>query len=634
MCGIVGFVGNGSMEALQSALEIIAHRGPDGRGAFACDFGNVRVGLGHVRLAIQELSPLGAQPMQSRDKRWTIVFNGEIYNHLELRSQNNISCGSGSDTETLVELLAAFGIEKTINIVNGIFAFGAIDHLNQVVHLVRDPFGIKPLYYTSNGGGVVFSSEVSGVLKLTGRPPQLSHEALSSILALRFSPAPDTLFREIVKVRPGHYVTIDIRTLIKAESNYVKPIGISNSGSYEDAQVEYERLLKRAVDRQLLSDVPVGLLLSGGIDSALIGALAVDAGARLETFSVGFDDGGVVCELADAAESARVLGLSNTSIKVSDRDMWDALSLSIRHMEEPAGTTSILPMWHLMRSVGKSHRVVLSGQGADELHGGYRRYQLEALRQRMALAMPIVGLLCRGLGTAAGGAKSGAVYRAIQSLGRDDLEARFFSAYEFIDARTRRALLKGRVLEDRPRTEIAYWLNWLSDSNSSPPLSSMMRIDARMNLSDDLLLYSDKISMASSIEMRVPMLDLELAAFVESLPIEFRVELRKAKRLHKAVAQKLVPSEIVHRVKRGFEVPIARMLRTTWKSAAEDFLLQPGAPIHDHLDREAIATIWRSHMQGSKDCSKQLFLLLSVAIWCERFLGSKAVEYRPELALA
>ena len=521
-----------------SILNALRHRGPDAVGCQSIDSDGTGVWLGHTRLSILDLSPAGAQPMCSSDGRWWISFNGEIYNHLEIRSELDGPFRGHSDTETLVNALAAWGINRTLPYLNGMFAFAALDTHKSSLYLVRDPYGIKPLYYTFlSGGDLVFGSEIRALRQFSEIAFEIDHDSLQTFLTLRYIPSPGTLWQGVFRLPPGSVLAMDIGTRKYSVYRYIEPFTDKFTGSVEDAVSCYHEILSKAVKRQLLSDVPVGVLLSGGVDSALVTALATEQLGALPTFSVGYGEGNPDCELALAEETASTLKCPNLAVRVSSEDLWNAFEQVVASVEEPLGTTSILPMWYLVRKAREQVTVVLTGQGSDEPWGGYTRYQAEILRPLMPFNQ-LFGMAsslakrCAGLPEIA--------ERALRSLSISDVPKRFQQEYALFDAHERKALT-GRADDGRALSHIEDWTAWAC-ANGLEPVDLMMRIDAHLNLADDLLLYGDKISMAFALEARVPMIDLEVMRFVYSLPVGYRVNLLRRKIVHKKMASRYLPA--------------------------------------------------------------------------------------------
>ena len=609
MCGIAGQISKNSIISNTSiVLDAFSHRGPDAQDDRILTCSNHSIWLGHARLSILDLSEAGAQPMQSQNREWDIVFNGEIYNHNDLRDPSHTYRGH-SDTETLIELLSKKGIKKTLPLLNGMYAFGAVDHKEQKVYLVRDPFGIKPLYFCEQNGALSFSSELR-TLYAMGIAPEINQNALQTFLSLRYTPSPQTLLNGIKRLPPGHLLTFDLKTSSTHIERFILPTNHRFVGTERVATRSYEYELRNAVARQLLSDVPVGLLLSGGIDSALVAAMAKEQGTDLQTYTVGFGDEHQECEISDAEHTAQVLGLPHHSITVTPDSLWDDLPAIISSIEEPLGTTSILPMWSLVQRAREDVTVVLTGQGSDEPWGGYRKYQQELIRSHAPewlwngfKKIPIHP------------SYPDPIRRGIRSIPYSNPVDRFLENYSLF-SKDERVSLTGNGDSGIAKERIRYWLAW-QQTGTIPYAEQMMRIDTRMNLSDDLLLYGDKISMAFGLEARVPMLDIKLVEWIESLPLQYKCSINKGKKVHKAMAENYLPKEIVHRPKKGFQVPFGTWCRGIWKKRVKERLLSSGAPHLSQLNKNAIEAIWNEHQKGINH-ERVLFALLSFAVWTDQ----------------
>ena len=608
MCGIFGSIGS---EITDTLLESLRHRGPDGDGLERIKTNGGSVWLGHTRLAILDLSPAGHQPMRSQDGRWWVTFNGEIYNHRELRQELPGPFRGHSDTETLVELIATQGVEKAVPRLNGMFAFAALDIFENKLYLARDPFGVKPLYYWQQDNSLAFSSEVRALRQLLPGIG-IDSEGLRRFLTLRYAPSPVTLWQGIRRLPPGHLLVIDVADGESRLHTFIEPTQERFNGSFEEATAVYREALVAAVERQMLADVPVGVLLSGGIDSALVAAMAKAAGHNPPCFTVGFGAGHGECEIDDAQQTARVLGLPFHSVTVSPQQLQEALPAIVPAVEEPLGTTSIMPMWYLVQTAREMVTVVLTGQGCDEPWGGYFRYQLELLRQRFPWILP--WRLGHGLARLWRD-RPDALERGLRALSQWDEAQRILEACALFPTHERCQLLDEG--DGGARTAIAAWLDWLDGAGSLPGVERMMRLDTRMNLADDLLLYGDKISMAVSLEARVPMLDLELVRFIESLPIDYRIRWRQGKVIHKRMAEEYLPREIVHRPKKGFQVPFGSWSRGPWRAWVESHLLEG---LEGLLRRKAVERLWREHLACQPDRSRQIFALLMLALWRQEVL--------------
>ena len=616
MCGIVGSVGIANINP--KVTQTLFHRGPDGHGEQSLDVAGKAVWLGHTRLSILDLSLAGHQPMQSRDGRWWITFNGEIYNHLDLRKSLSGPFRGHSDTETLIELIAAQGIKKTLPQLNGMFAFAALDLIKAKLHLVRDPFGIKPVYYIEDND-FSFSSEIRALPFLTNCGLKVDLDGLQTFLTLRFVPSPNTLFRKVRRLAPGYVLVVDLETNKIQIRCYAKPQMARFQGSLKEACSIYKNKLDAAIGRQLLSDVPVGILLSGGIDSSVIAVMAARRKQGIKTFTVGFGDSFAECEISDAAETSALLGLKHEYVRVTSASLLDSFEAVARAVEEPLGTTSTLAMWHLVAMARRDVTVALTGQGSDEPWGGYLLYQSELLRNRIPFSC-LAGKLAAFLERLPW--ISDSLRRGLRMVRVTDEAERFCEARALFTS-TERKCLTGRMDDGHAVTSIRSWTDWMRTASMSSP-ERMMRVDTHMNLPDDLLLYGDKISMAVSLETRVPMLDLDLIDFVESLPLSYRVTLGRRKIVHKKMALDFLPEKIVNRPKRRFEVPFGHWARNEWKPYLEALLLDGNAPYLSLVDRRGVNNVWDQHQSGRMDRSRQLFALSMLALcWKTVSNGSK-----------
>lgn len=606
MCGIFGTV---DIECDDRILDLMKHRGPDGSGFVTRVVGGHRVALGHRRLAIVDLSETGAQPMHARERHW-LVYNGEIYNHDVLRRRMpEVSFRGHSDTETLLAALAARGLHA-VNDLNGIFAFAWLDEEHARLYLVRDPFGVKPLYYVNQNGTLAFASELRLLRPLFA--DTLDTGNLAELLRLRYSPSPDTLYRHTKKLRAGHVleVALDGPSISVREYPWFDMPVTRCTLPFEEAVTEYGALLEQAVKRQLMADVDVGVLLSAGVDSALVARFAQQhSGARIKAFTVGFDGDNAADETRGAAETARVLGLEHHSVRIGFDGFMDTLRQAVLTVEEPLATTSIVPMEHLAALAAGHVKVVLSGQGADEPLGGYGRYQGEVLRRRVPRALFGVGSRIAQWA----GVKDEQTLRGLRALGNADDAGRFLAAYTVFDADEIQRLIGQR--DDLSLSRVTYAYDALHCAEREAGAARLMALDTQLNLADDLLLYTDKITMRHSLECRVPLLDIELVRFALSLPADYRVRWRKGKIIHKAFAQRVLPPEIVHRKKQGFESPTKRWF-VEHGARLKDMLLAPGTPFARVFDATAVESVLRKHAEGFNR-ERHLFLLLGIFYWFE-----------------
>ena len=603
MCGIEGTL-NGNLG--QGALDIIGHRGPDSQGTYKWN----NLNFGHVRLSIVDLSEAGSQPMHSDCGNYTIIFNGEIYNHEDLRAElKGISFKGHSDTETLLYYLRERGIQG-VKKFNGIFSLAFLDKKTNQVYLARDPFGVKPMYYfEENGLFSGFSSEIRGLEQL-GAKKELDWQTITTFLRLRYYPSPLTPFKNIKKLAPGTIMQIDVgEKTIQSITNFYSIPKINRNIQVSEALEEYDFLLKRAVKRQLMSDVPISLLLSGGVDSALLAKLVTDMSSeKVQTYTAGYEGNYKnIDEIDDAQYTANYLGIPNKKIILNEKSFIEELPRLIGQIEEPLGSQSIFPIHFLSKSISEDgFKVALTGQGVDEPWGGYKRYNAqEALEVLTKIPIPYkrVGNVVR----------KDSLRRAIKALGTSDRASRFMESYSLFDDDMISRLLKmesfsfhgakftSDLIESR---KVEMGLEGRSAT------SSMMVLDARMNLADDLLLYTDKISMMHSIEMRVPFLDIELMHFVEGLPHTMKVGLFKNKWLHKKLAEKHLPKEIIYRKKKGFYTPRKEWFKGRTGKDLQQQINENKGLFSEIFNVQEINTYFELHRKGKVNYEKQLYLLI------------------------
>ncbi|MGQ1891994.1 asparagine synthase (glutamine-hydrolyzing) [Thermophagus sp. OGC60D27] len=608
MCGILGSI---NIPLGKKDLDILFHRGPDSFGLEKFSVDKSEIYLGHRRLSIVDLSEAGHQPMISDCGNYVVIFNGEIYNHKKLRSKlSGVSFRGHSDTETILYYLKK-NWKDGLKDLNGIFALAIFDLKNRKALIARDPHGVKPLYYHKTKNTIIFSSEIRGIKRNSSM--KLDDENLATLLMLRYNLSPYTLFSDINKVQPSHYIEIDFSDYnLKYDfgkfGNYEK---LSFRGDFKKAVTEYGKYITNAVDRQLMSDVEIGVLLSGGIDSALVAALARNrVNYKMKAFTVGFEGHYDSDEIEEAQKTAEILDLEHHYVKISFDDFIKTLKKCNLIVEEPIATTSVVPMLYLSQLASKYVKVVLSGQGADEPLGGYFRYKGELLREHTPNYLLKAGInILKWMPFK----RKEIFLRGINSLSESNDIRRFIKMYSIFSDEEIFRLIGKR--EKRAHDLFLYLYNNFKCKYLESSTERMMKIDARANLADDLLMYSDKITMNFSLENRVPFLDLELIKFVESLPIQYKINLKGGKIIHKEFAKTLLPPEIINRQKKGFKSPTKEWFKSNiWK--IEEILLQPGTLFGKYFNQLEIEKIISRHLNG-ENMEKQLFLLLSLNFWFE-----------------
>lgn len=606
MCGIIGSF---NQKINTTTLDCLIHRGPDQQSIY--NFKNLSVG--HVRLSIIDLSEAGLQPMHSESKRFTIIFNGEIYNHEDLKKKLSKKKFNGhSDTETILHYLEEYG-NDSVRDFNGIYSLALLDRKLNKISLVRDPFGVKPLYYAKTNNKVhSFSSELKPIFNL-GFKKEFNEKLLTTYLKLRYIPSPFTFFKNVYKLEPGNIIEISLETQeIICQRSFSNVPAIDKNISKNEAFEEYDYLLRKAVKRQLMSDVPLSLLLSGGVDSALLAKLTYEvSNKKVKTYTAGYNiSDNNIDELDDAQKTAKTLGLENEKVILSEEGFIKDLPNLISAIEEPLGSQSIYPINFLAKKISQDGiKVALTGQGVDEPWGGYNRYNWQQLFEKIS-KYEISGFSRLSKKT-----NNDSLRRALNSLSTKDRAERFIQSYSLFDNSMINKILKREVnaeLNTKQILENKMQKIGLGDRDS---VEAMMVLDARMNLSDDLLLYTDKISMQHSVEMRVPFLDIELMGFVESLPCQLKVGMFKNKYLHKKLSEKYLPKEIINRKKRGFYTPRREWFKSSVGVQLENMIINHNGLFNMYFDNEKISDMFHSHRLGKVNYEKQLYLIVVLFFW-------------------
>lgn len=623
MCGIVGSI-NLSLD--EKTLTYIAHRGPDAHAMVTVPVGNNQIFLGQTRLAILDLTEAGSQPMFSQCGNYAIVFNGEIYNHLELRQRlSGVSFRGHSDTETILYYIAERGIEA-IKDFNGIFAFGFLDIKKGKLYLVRDHFGVKPLYYWFSGHKILFGSELKTI---SYHPAYQSIKAtnlnaLDTFLTFRYNPSPQTLFEGIHKLPAAHYIDIDIESHRHQFCNYWPFVPQHIKLSESEAIEQYQFLVERAVRRQLLSDVPIGLFLSGGIDSAALGYLMQKhATYKIKTFTLGFEEAGAFNELTEARKTAKFIDSDHYEVLISQNDYVDFLNKSYYYTEEPIAEPTIPALYYVSNLASKHVKVVLSGQGADEPWGGYKRYIGEKLLTDYSLLANIIpwNLL---LGIFPRNESIRRASHAAEATG--DLD-RFVNIYSIFTPEQKQLLFKKELyhhIKNEHFGIIKQLYDRVADWDNS--LSKMLYIDTRTMLPDNLLLFNDKITMSKSIENRVPYLDIDLVEFVESLPISYKINNFQQKYLHKKAMSKWIPQEILNRKKKGFLTPVDNWFQGNLNNIMEEIITSSDSACNQYFEKDYLRRLFKEHHLKKANYSRHLFSLVSFELWYKHFFKSVPVS--------
>ena len=604
MCGIAGFISPARADAatLVPMLARIAHRGPDGQGTFV----EGPAALGHCRLAIIDLQG-GAQPLYSEDKNFVVVFNGEIYNYRELTAELTAlghTFTTRTDTEVLLHGWEQWGRELLPRL-RGMFAFALWDRRAQVLFCARDMFGIKPLYYCRCADGtLLFASEIKAFLDHPSFEKQLNTAQLPLYLSCQYSPGRDTFFAGVQKLLPGHF--LEFSEGIVRTTRWVQPAFLP--GDTPPAPDELEAVLRQSAEAHKIADVEVAGFLSGGVDSAYLTALARPA----RTYTISYAEP-KYDESFPARALARNLGLRNRVRCISPGEFWDAVPAVQYHMDEPMADAAAVALYFLNREAARDVKVVLSGEGADELFGGYNIYR-DPFTARWYNRLP--PWLRGGLGAAASLLPPGPGVNFLVRRGLS-LEERYFGPTALLTEREKRRLLPGYEGDGDPvcLTESSWDM-----TEDQDPVTRMQQVDLQLWLAGDILLKADKMSMAHSLELRVPYLDKEVFALAAALPAAAKANARMTKIALRQAAARTLPPAAAARKKLGFPVPVRDWLRQEpYTSRVRAVFSRPAAG--EFFNVRLLHTMLNHHLHGG-DCWRQIWCVYSFLIWYEQFFGA------------
>ncbi|MGH9253421.1 MAG: asparagine synthase (glutamine-hydrolyzing) [Vicinamibacterales bacterium] len=636
MCGIAGFaattpLGPAMRTRAVRMRDVMTHRGPDGAGLWA----DAHAALAHVRLSIVDLAG-GRQPLSNEDGRIWVTYNGEIYNHRDVRAELEPAghrYRTRSDTETIVHAYEQWG-DECVHRFRGMFAFALWDGPKRRLLLVRDRLGVKPLYWARVGDLVVFASEIKAILAsgvVTARP---NHNVLSELLATRYTSGADTLFEGIYKLPPGHRLVFE-HDRVRVEQYWDLPL------QGPDPELErlddrtlvdhFRALLQQSVRLRLMADVPLGAFLSGGIDSSAVAALmAREMDRPVQTFSVAFADQRF-SELQYARQAARAIGADSHDIVIDDHDFFGALPRLVWHEDEPIAHPSSVPL-HFVSALARRHvKVVLTGEGSDELLAGYGKYpralinwraggvyeRLVPRAVRSLVASPVVSSLPGGIGRIA--------RRSFLATPRRPADM-FLDSFAGMPLRLQRALLHSSVLAGDPyATSLEFFRR---GNGASGVLDRLLYTDMKTYLVE-LLMKQDQMSMSMSIESRVPFLDHVLVEFAARLPHRLKLHGFTTKRILREAVKDIVPPAILTRPKMGFPVPFGRWVRGRWNAVARDVLLDRRTCERGLMNRAAVSRLLDDHRRGRFAGGDAIWALLNLELWYRTFIDGDGIQTLP-----
>jgi asparagine synthase (glutamine-hydrolysing) len=619
MCGIAGIYNFRSGRPVDPKLlrtmgVCLAHRGPDDEGYLQ----EGAVGLAHKRLTILDTSSRGRQPMLTEDGSVAIIFNGEIYNFLELRAEleaEGHTFQSTSDTEVLLRLWQVYG-EDLLPRLNGMFAFAIWDRSRRVLFLARDRLGIKPLYYTLTRDGLVFASEVKALLAVSDRKPEVELDMLDAYMSVGYVPTARTLFRGIDKLQPGWCLRLD-REGMDVRQYWDLELAPDEGPGEADWVAEATDLLRDAVRLQLRSDVPLGVFLSGGVDSSAVVALMHEMGIPdIETFTVAYDFGPAYDETRWARQIAQRFGTRHREVFVTPQEFRDFIPQLVWHMDEPVTESAAVSLFFVAKLARENVTVVLSGEGSDEVFGGYPIYkymqELERYRRlpgalRRNLISPALNLL-------------GGKWSKYTRLAEQPLRDRYLGV-SFYETPQKEELYRPEIRHLFNGHGMPHLLGDLYDRTEHlDPLLRMMYLDVKSWLPDDLLIKADKMTMASSVELRVPFLDHRLVELGGRIPPRYRIKGWTTKYILKKAMETYLPREILHRGKMGFPTPLAHMFQGEMRGYVTEVLGSEQCLDRGYFRPEVVRRLVGEHAAGERDHHRVLWQLLVLEEWHRKFV--------------
>jgi asparagine synthase (glutamine-hydrolysing) len=636
MCGIAGFWSTHASSPAPIAAAMTAalhHRGPDSHGVWTSPDG--ALALGHARLAIVDLSEQGQQPMVSRSGRYVVVFNGEIYNHIELRHQlgRDLPWRGHSDTETLLEAVEQWGLERALRACVGMFALALWSRDDGSLSLTRDRMGEKPLYVGQGSNGLAFGSELKALHHAPGLNLELDRDALRGFVRFGFILGPRSAYQGVRKLSPGHILTLrHPQDTAPSQPYWTLPRPVTDHGSTSsndrtdtDRLKELETLLRRSVSQQMIADVPLGAFLSGGIDSSLIVALMQQASTQpVRTYSMGFDRAGND-ELSAARETARILGTQHTELLVTPQDVLDIVPRLAEIYDEPFADSSQVPTVLLSQLTRQHVTVALSGDAGDELFGGYNRYLSAAFFERRLRGWP------DGLRHGLGSFLRGMPIRPVDALAQATRACGVSSVPPMLGEKLSRIgqFMAARSGLDAYLGTISQWLDRAPvDGTAAAPVLSelpdtalpqqMMWWDMQTYLTDDILVKVDRAAMSTSLETRVPFLDHRIVEYALSLPLDMKIRQGRSKWLLRKLLERELPTLSFDRPKQGFSVPLDAWLRGPLREWAHS-LLDPQVLARSGLvDGTAVQRTWQEHLSGRRNHQRALWTVLMLQAWLNR----------------
>jgi len=652
MCGIVGFINkeynlNSNKKNITNMTKKLSHRGPDYYNTWNDDKKNIY--LGHTRLSILDLSSNGHQPMYSHNKKFIIVYNGEIYNHLEIREKikkfmpENFNWKSNSDTETLINAIASIGMQKTLNLVNGMFAFACFDIEKKILFISRDRSGEKPIYYGFCNNTFIFGSELKAIKINTNFNNNINKNSLSDYLQYSYIPSPLSIYENINKLRPGHLIEINVDKIncSSSHSNILITKWVDDKryflNQYENKSSnilinELHGILKNSIKNQMITDVPIGAFLSGGIDSSLVVSIMQELSTTpIDTFTIGFENKNFD-ESIYASKIKDILKTNHNELFVSHKDLLNEIPNMHKIYDEPFADSSQIPTYLLSKFARTKVKVSLSGDGGDELFGGYNRYlwgekvwlwiKYVPIPMRIVISKflllfsenflnklekPINKFLLGNLSISNMSEKVKKLHSKINA-------SRNFNEF-YLNIISEWSNLNEILIEKNAMSEFDFFN--VNSNNSYNNTQKMMFWDYNSYLPDDILCKLDRAAMSNSLETRVPFLDKHIIEFAFNLPLKYKIRNKKSKWILREILKKYLPNELIDRPKMGFSIPLASWLRGPLKKWAETIIFEGTLNNNEYFIHDNIKSLWKKHINYQEDNHNKIWQLLIFSSWNE-----------------
>ncbi len=625
MCGIAGFTQFnhqfGNEQTLQKMGNAILHRGPDAGGVYLKD----NIGLSHRRLSIIDPTEAGNQPMVSQDGRYIIVFNGEIYNFLSLRKElkkQNFPLKTHTDTEVLLTLYEQHG-KDVLNKINGMFAFAIWDTTKQTLFIARDRVGKKPLYYYKQKNDIIFASELKAILTLPKIPRKIRADAVYDFFAYQYIPDPKTIFENIHKLEPGHYLEI-------TESSFTKTkywdISFSKQSKDNEIQIKekLQKLLNECTKKRMVSDVPLGAFLSGGVDSSgIVAMMAKNTESKITTCSIGFDD-----EKFNETEFAKAVAEqfhTNHHELTVHQNVKENLEKIVSFFDEPFADPSLVPTFYVSELARQKVTVAIAGDGGDEVFAGYEKYTTDTIENNLRKLFPEIIRTTLFPSFASILEKFNNAYckkgsSLLRTLSLDPAMGFYITNSHITDE------LWQRIITDNTKNKIGSYhpsqitTDYYEQCDGIDHMSRILYTDIKTYLPGSILVKADRMSMANSLEVRAPILDYKLMEFAATLPSSLKYNKGEKKYILKEAFKDFLPDDILYRKKMGFEVPLADWLRGEIKSIAEQKLFNSTSGLTDYFKINEVKNLWDQHQSGKRDYSTPLWSMLMFQMWWDKYM--------------